>query len=72
MCRGGGGSLVQSLLPTHVQPTYKMDPKQMVYRTMLHNAPLNGVTPTKHNPKWHILIVMALKMIRCIPKMQRF
>ena len=36
----------------------------MVYRTMIHFHPYNMTSQLqKHNPKWHILVVMALKMI---------
>ena len=44
----------------HPRPpcTSKMDFK-MAYRTMLHFAPLKGVTHGKHNPKWRILVFLC-------------
>ena len=62
-CSGGGEGGCAHKCATHPHPpTSRMDPKLCI-ATMLHFALLNGITPAKHNPKWHTLIVMVLKMI---------
>ena len=64
--RGGGGhshtKWYEICYPPAFTATYKMDPKCcIIYHVTF--SPLNSVTSAKDNPKWRILIVMALKLI---------
>ena len=61
-----GGVTHKCAIPTRVHaPTVfiKKDPKLRILSHFVKFAPLNCATPAKHNPKWRIFIVIALKMI---------
>ena len=71
--RGGGGSLADKCATHPRSNTSEMDPKWRI-TYYIKFAPLNGVTPVKHNlngvirgvtyPKWRILLWYTVQYLR--------